>query len=388
MIGRLGFLRPGVAPAALFVAILTLLTGCETATSPGPAPQPSSSGSNATARSETAGSAEETAETAGAVDGEEAAAGQRTASAVDVPEASGGSVEDAPPLSAPKVTEFDADAAEEEEDDIVVFGRDESEESGELPAREDLADESNVDSAVADATIPPAAEPPNYTVEIDALQVPTEGLVRMHPRYNVWVNRDTKQIIMSAEVCRREGALEMFACLKQTKEHESILSVYTEALIVHATLEALGVEPGRPVEFQPRYRPAEGREIEVTVFWRDDEGKIREARGQDWVRDIRTKETLTHPWVFAGSGFWENEATKERHYLAEYGDFICVSNFNSAMIDLPIESSQSEAGLLFEPCTERIPPLGSRVTLVLTPRPATLPADGGKDSTGIERHDL
>jgi len=225
-------------------------------------------------------------------------------------------------------------------------------------------------------------------VEIDALQVPTEGLVRMHPQYNVWVNRVTKQIIMSAEVCRREGALEMFACLKQTKEHESILSVYTEALIVHATLEALGVEPGRPVEFQPQYRPAEGREIEVTVFWRDDEGKVREARGQDWVRDIRTKETLTQPWVFAGSGFWENETTKEKHYLAEYGDFICVSNFNSAMIDLPIESSQSEAGLLFEPFTERIPPLGSRVTLVLTPRPKTLPANEENDDAKIERHDL
>ena len=52
-------------------------------------------------------------------------------------------------------------------------------------------------------------------------------------------------------------------------------------------------------------------------------------------------------------------------YLANQGDVICLSNFNTAMLDLPIESSQKAADLLFEAWTDRIPPIGTRVTVVL-----------------------
>jgi hypothetical protein len=38
------------------------------------------------------------------------------------------------------------------------------------------------------------------------------------------------------------------------------------------------------------------------------------------------------------------------------------------MLDLPIESSQSNEALLFRAFTERIPPLGTPVTLLLTPK--------------------
>ena len=47
---------------------------------------------------------------------------------------------------------------------------------------------------------------------------------------------------------------------------------------------------------------------------------------------------------------------------------ICVSNFPSAMLDLPIESSQATSDLEFEAFTEHIPPVGTKVRLVLAPR--------------------
>ena len=53
--------------------------------------------------------------------------------------------------------------------------------------------------------------------------------------------------------------------------------------------------------------------------------------------------------------------------MAEAGDFICVSNFTTATLDVPIESSQSNEGLLFEANTDRIPELGTPVRLVLKP---------------------
>ena len=77
---------------------------------------------------------------------------------------------------------------------------------------------------------------------------------------------------------------------------------------------------------------------------------------------------MTLNWVFAGSGFWVDERTGKRHYRAEGGDFICVSNFPSAMLDLPIESTQTNSGLMFEAFTENIPPIGTPVTVILEPQ--------------------
>jgi hypothetical protein len=77
---------------------------------------------------------------------------------------------------------------------------------------------------------------------------------------------------------------------------------------------------------------------------------------------------LDQPWIFGGSGFWKDESTGKEYYQAEGGDFICVANFPSAMLDLPIESSESNADLLFQAFTERIPPRGTPVTLILKPK--------------------
>jgi hypothetical protein len=76
---------------------------------------------------------------------------------------------------------------------------------------------------------------------------------------------------------------------------------------------------------------------------------------------------MTHDWVFAGSGFWTDEETGKRYYMAEQGDLICVSNFTTATLDVPIESSQSNEGLLFEANPDRIPEAGMPVRLVLKP---------------------
>ena len=83
--------------------------------------------------------------------------------------------------------------------------------------------------------------------------------------------------------------------------------------------------------------------------------------------------------MFGGSGFWTDERTGERHYQAQSGDFICVSNFPSAMLDLPIPSTDKDGSLLFEAFTERIPPLGTPVTLILTPKLDKKPEAEGKN---------
>jgi hypothetical protein len=196
-----------------------------------------------------------------------------------------------------------------------------------------------------------------------------QKLARLHPTDPVWFDKEHKSVVVLTEVCQRKVTLEMFACLKGSKEHESILSVPTKAFVIHAGLLAAGAEPGNTVQFYPKYVPASGPEIEITVIWKDEKGKLQRARGQDWVRDFKTQKPMESPWIFAGSQFVKDEQTGQQFYRADgEGDLICVSNFPSAVLDLPIRSSDANAELMFECFTERIPPVGTPVTLVLTPK--------------------
>jgi hypothetical protein len=194
-----------------------------------------------------------------------------------------------------------------------------------------------------------------------------EGARRLSPQYDVWVDPNKGVVIVDGQVSLRRGMLEMFACLRNTKEHESVVTADTQAFLVHTGLIMVGAEPGTPVQFVPKYKPPTGTEIEVTATWRDAEGKEHTVRGQEWVRDVRTGKELAHPWVFAGSRFYTDEETGKQYYQAEGGDFICVSNFSTATFDIPVPSSQSNDALEYEAFTDRIPPLGTRVRLTLKP---------------------
>jgi hypothetical protein len=221
--------------------------------------------------------------------------------------------------------------------------------------------------AAAQAAQPASAKGADPRVDLDDVKDPP-GLKRLAPEGKVWLDSKNKRVVMLGEVCLREGQLEMFACLKGTKEHESILAVPTKAQVVHAALVALGADPGAPAQFAPQYKPAHGPRVDVTLFWTDEKNQRHQAPAQDWIRNVKTGKAMSDYWVFGGSGFWKDEMTGEEFYKAEDGDFICISNFNSAMLDLPIESSQSNEALLFEAFTEHIPPSGTKVSVVLTPR--------------------
>ena len=89
------------------------------------------------------------------------------------------------------------------------------------------------------------------------------SMKRLMQGYDAWIDPTHKRIVVDGTVCLREGALEMFACTRGTKEHESIVAADTMAYAVHAGLLALGAKSGTPVQFQPTYMPATGTELKV-----------------------------------------------------------------------------------------------------------------------------
>lgn len=260
-------------------------------------------------------------------------------------------------------------------------------------------------------------------------------LVPLNKQQTVLLDVAGGRLLLKTKICLREGVLEMLCCRKQSKEHESILSLDARAYVVHTGLLALKAKPGKPVQFDPKYQPPTGQVIDIFLQWKDPAGRLQRVDARTWIRhvtrkyfvyklkrypsdlklpkdselkyDTKTQELYWYGplnqkqrddllklsksaeyrdairkfhlrsqlremqarWVFAGSGFTIDEKSGEKYYQAEGGDVICVANFASALIDVAVVSSAAgTGGLLFEAYQERIPAVGTDVTVELIPR--------------------
>ncbi len=138
-----------------------------------------------------------------------------------------------------------------------------------------------------------------------------------------------------------------------------------------------------PPDSRLRYDPRAGELTwlgPMTAQQRDE--LLKWSSDPEYQKAIRTFYRQSQPremdtyWVFVGSGFYVDPQTGQRYYMAEGGDLICVANFPSATIDVAIPSSPNGTeNLLFEAYTERIPPLGTKVTLELIPAKEKAPPD-------------
>ncbi len=143
-----------------------------------------------------------------------------------------------------------------------------------------------------------------------------------------------------------------------------------------------GAEVGHPVQFVPKFEPPAGTALAIEFLWRQD-GQDKRSDARQWVWDEKTKAPLRIDWVFAGSLLYEDPVTKKPAYAADEGDLITVANFASAILDLPIVSSANDADRGFTANTAKIPPLGTEVFVVMSPRkakPAEKPAKNAKRS--------
>jgi len=191
-------------------------------------------------------------------------------------------------------------------------------------------------------------------------------LTRLSKTEDVWVDAAKKEVVVGGRVALDEGVIEVFACPEKSKEHEAIVATRSTARLVHAALLAIGLEPGSPVSFDPEYTPARGPVVKVRMRWQDAAGERRERPAGELIRNTKTEQALDTDWVFVGSSLWRDPADGTEYYQADAGDLICVSNFATATLDLPIESSQSNDSLLFEVFPDRVPPRGTEVELILS----------------------
>ncbi|HEY1186245.1 MAG TPA: YdjY domain-containing protein [Gemmata sp.] len=184
--------------------------------------------------------------------------------------------------------------------------------------------------------------------------------------------RKTVRVALACEVCLREGPLEQILCKKGTKEHEAIVRVDVDPEFIHWALIAAGGKPGTPTGFidpkteMAKYTPATGSRVNVNVHYKRG-GKLHTHPAQEWVWDTKKKAPMNHHWVFAGSVFIKNpdDPKAKPVYGANAGDIFSISNFPYSTLEIPAQISKDEAQLTYEARTDKIPPLGSKVWVIL-----------------------
>ena len=178
--------------------------------------------------------------------------------------------------------------------------------------------------------------------------------------------------------------MELFACARHTREHESIIAVSARPLRIFEALGLVGLKPGTPVGYDERNRrwtAARGDPLHIDVVIRA-EGAEQVFGIHEWMRRAGGGGTLGHcDWVFAGS----RRLPGGRFAADAQGTIICVVDFDSALIALPEAHTPENAALWLEANPERIPPVGTACVLRIssaasgrtaTTQPATDPPEG------------
>jgi hypothetical protein len=151
----------------------------------------------------------------------------------------------------------------------------------------------------------------------------------------------------------------------------------------------LGLSPGKPAAYipgddliEPRLIPPRGAGVAITCTYKDKQGKPHAVSASDWVSTGKGKKAKPPEyWVFIGS-----QVLPDGTYLADVeGEIISVSNFASAVIDVPFKSSKSDEARLFAVDKGAVPPVGTKVTVRIKPRPGARKAKHARALLEIDR---
>jgi squalene-hopene/tetraprenyl-beta-curcumene cyclase len=221
----------------------------------------------------------------------------------------------------------------------------------------------------------------------DATNAALQAALRKLKFPGVTINVQERCVDVESAVCLHRGALELVACAKGTKEHESIVAVAAKPMHIHAALLLLGAKPGNPATRQQlgdqagRWIdvPPSGGPVDVFLVLKSGEGEIVEHPISDFIApsDKRSNDSAaadqearfpTHTFLFAGSVLYGDGPGPRRYLSDESGNVISLSTFGDELLCLPAIHSQDNDALRWQVNATNLPPVGSNVTLRLRPR--------------------
>jgi hypothetical protein len=203
---------------------------------------------------------------------------------------------------------------------------------------------------------------------------------RFEPFPGVTVYPEQRRVELEAEVCLDRGWLEQVACAAGSREHESLVVPVARPSQIHAALLTAGFEPGTPGSWtyeQGEYEfvAPTGSPVQVHVSYRAADGTTVEEPIRHWIHVRRGADVLPfpeRPWIFGGSRIEPNPdwMGPGEHYVADVtGSIIGIVTFGDEVLGFSrvLADQASVQPPEWEAATERMPPVGTRVTLILLP---------------------
>ncbi len=249
-------------------------------------------------------------------------------------------------------------------------------------------------------TTPPVASPGSPDASPEPATTPATNAVPELKLPSLTINAKERCVDIEATVCLDKGALELIACTKGGKEHESIIAVGATPVHIHTALLLLGAKNGNPAMRKPindeatRWVdvPPKGDLIEVFLELKDPAGKLTERPISDFV--TRSAEHARSPgtvpaeggqiprfpstFIFAGSLLIDNEQGPKTYLAERSGHVISIATFGDEVLCLPEVHSHENGALMWSIDPTHLPKKGTPVTLRLRLKKSPEPEPNSK----------
>ena len=191
-------------------------------------------------------------------------------------------------------------------------------------------------------------------------------------------------------ICLDEGSLELVACTKDSKEHESIVVIDAKAIHVHTALLLLGAQSGNPAMRKPIGEqgrrwidvPPKGDPVDVLLVFKGRDGKVAERPIGDFIApshedpDDASGVEFPRTFVFAGSRLVGDEPGPRKYLSDLSGNVISISTFGDELLCLPGIHGHADGLLMWQIDATELPDVGTKVTLRLRPKVRPAPSTG------------
>ena len=211
----------------------------------------------------------------------------------------------------------------------------------------------------------------------------------------ILIDFEKRCVDLEATICLDKGFLELIACTKGSKEHESIVAVSARPMHIHTALLLLGANNGHPAMRKPVDKkktrwvsvPPRGDSVDVFLVIKNRKGELVQRPVSDFVTrsenrpdklDVRAKRgdrpmadkahKFPRTFLFAGSHL-RDKGKGPRQYLADLSaHVITIATFGDELLCLPGIQSQKNGVLMWRVNPQHLPKVGTEITLRLRPK--------------------
>ena len=183
-----------------------------------------------------------------------------------------------------------------------------------------------------------------------------------------------RMIALNGVSLLQRGPIELFACTEGGKGHERVVSLRLHPETLRVVLILLRLKNGPPPVKLGGSAGPQGDRVIVTIEWRGKEGTVIARRAEELIRRADRDETMPFVgWNFTGSQFLPEldpqtgQPVPGRSIFAatRYRSIITTWRDGTTILDNPLPEAEDDS--LYVVNTDRIPPAGTKVRVVLRP---------------------